>query len=101
MRYERPSIVRREQIKALLLDGAKSDLPDAGDTNVSDVNLKEHIRPVVWNTPDRESVPYATPSIVKRDPIKGLLDGVMSDVKQPDGIASDVNVKDNVVPVRW
>ena len=46
VRYESPSIVRREQLKALLLDGAKSDLP--ADTNVSDVNVKDNIVPVRW-----------------------------------------------------
>ena len=42
--YERPMIVRRERIAALLA------LPSNADTSVSfsDVDRKEHIRPVVW-----------------------------------------------------
>ena len=102
MRYESPIIVRREQIKALLTAGVKSDLPDSGDTNViSDVNVKEHIRPVVWSTPDRETVPYAKPSIINRDAIAGLL-RPQSDPPEPDtNVISDVNVKEHIRPVVW
>jgi len=42
--YERPMIVRRERIDALLVTGSNVDT----SISFSDVDRKEHIRPVVW-----------------------------------------------------
>ena len=57
--------------------------------------------------PTDASIRYEQPAIVRRDTIAGLLtDGAApSDVKPkptapPIGI-SDVNVKENILPVRW
>ena len=49
IRYEQPAIVRRDSIEGLLVGAAPSDAkPPPPDTNVSDVNVKENIRPVRW-----------------------------------------------------
>ena len=42
VQYERPAIVRRERINALLFNNSNSD------TFESDVRLKENIVPVAW-----------------------------------------------------
>ena len=91
-RYERPSIVRRDRIEALLIDTAKSDTKQP-----SDVNEKANIQPVVWAG---ETVAYDQPAITDRTAIAGLLDTVKSDVKQ-DVASSDLNVKTNIRPVAW
>jgi hypothetical protein len=46
---------------------------------------------------------YDRPGIVRREPLAGLLVATKSDIKQPppDVSQSDVNLKTNVVPVRW
>ena len=44
---------------------------------------------------------YECPRIIRRDAIAGLLVAAKSDIKQPDGVDSDVNIKENIVPVRW
>jgi len=99
MRYERPRIIRRDRI-AGLLDIIKSD----GDAAPSDVNLKENFVPVVWSEPSRAGVElgagvqYESPAIVRRDRIAGLLDIAKSD---GDAAPSDVNLKENFVPVAW
>jgi hypothetical protein len=46
-RYEPPAIVQREPMKGVLVDGVSpSDQPDG--TTLSDVRVKENIRPVRW-----------------------------------------------------
>ena len=64
MRYERPTIVRRERIAALLGDAGKSEV------TVSDVNIKDNVQAVVWGA----SVEYSSPAIAKREPLHALLD---------------------------
>jgi len=44
IRYEQPAIVRRDSVAGHLMP-APSDVPPIG---VSDVNVKENIRPVRW-----------------------------------------------------
>jgi hypothetical protein len=85
-RYERPTIVRRDRIEALLIDTSKSD-----------VDVKANIQSVGWRG---ETVAYTRPAIADRTPISGFLTVSKSDPKQ-DVAESDVRVKDNVVPVRW
>lgn len=44
---------------------------------------------------------YERPRILRRDSIAGMLTAAPpSDVK-PDGVESDVHIKDNIVPVAW
>jgi len=98
MRYERPGIVRRDPIAGLLSPKQLSDVQNKG-TAPSDVNIKDNVVPVVW--PAQRSA-YATPAIVRRDSIAGMLDGAApSDVNTQPDFESDVNIKDNIVPVRW
>ena len=91
MRYERPTIVRRDRIEALLIDTAKSNAKPDGAP--SDVNVKTNIQSVEWRG---ETVAYTKPEIADRTAISGFLTVSKSDVK-----SSDVNVKANIVPVRW
>jgi hypothetical protein len=53
--------------------------------------------------PTPASIRYEQPAIVRRDSIAGLLENAISDGKPvPDGTnTSDVNVKENIRPVRW
>jgi hypothetical protein len=49
MQYERPSIVSRERLAALLIVTPSDQQPDnQPDGQDSDVRLKEHIVPVRW-----------------------------------------------------
>ena len=84
MRYERPRIIKREPVAALLIE--KSDKPQD-----SDVNAKENIVPVAW--------PYEPPTVVGREPVAGLL-REKSDVKEKP-VPSARDLKDNIVLVRW
>jgi len=93
-RYERPTIVRRDRIEALLIDTSKSEVKPDGTP--SDVNVKANIQPVVWGG---ETVVYTEPAIADRTALAGFLTVSKSDPKQ-DGI-SDVNVKANLRPVEW
>ncbi len=96
MRYERPTIIRREPIAALLIDGASSEQRPDTET-ISDVNRKDNIVPVTWEAHPRR---YAAPAIDRREPIAGLL--IVAKSEQPnDAVTSDVHVKDNIVPVTW
>jgi len=95
--YERPTIVRRDRIEALLVDTSRSDPKQPDGTPPSDVNVKANIRPVVWGA---ETVAYTRPEIADRTPMSGFLTVSKSDPEQ-DVATSDVWVKDNVVPVRW
>ena len=80
MRYERPRIVHRERIEALLSPAVKSDV-----STPSDVRVKEHIRPVTWGD---GPTAYTPPAITGREPLAGLLDTVVSDgTPGPDGAA--------------
>jgi hypothetical protein len=97
MRYERPTIIRRELVEALLLDTVDSDV--APDGVRSDVHRKENIRAVVWPA---DRVRYAAPAIDRREPVAGLLIVAKSENQpQPDGVPSDRAIKGNVVPVVW
>ena len=93
MRYERPTIIRRDSIIGLAA-AAPSDIPADG-TGVSDVYKKDNVVPVVWAG---EVVAYETPAVSRRDSIAGLAGTRPSDLPPK---SSDVNVKDNIVPVRW
>ncbi|MFA5884649.1 MAG: hypothetical protein WDA60_12415 [Acidimicrobiia bacterium] len=95
LRYETPSVARRESIVGLA-SAAPSDLPP--DTIPSDIAKKDNVLPVEWSEP--KALRYETPGIARRESIAGLADAAPSDLL-PDGQVSDVNVKDNVVPVRW
>ena len=44
---------------------------------------------------------YERPAIVRRESIVGLATVALSDVKPPPTNLSDVNKKDNIVPVAW
>lgn len=92
-RYERPTIVRRDRIEALLIDTTKSDPKQPP----SDVNVKANIRPVAWSD---ETVAYTKPAIADRTDIAGFLTVSKSDPKN-DGVDSDVNVKANIRSVEW
>jgi hypothetical protein len=57
------------------------------------------------NSDRSDRIRYEPPAIEQREPLSGLLSAgtLISDVK-PDGNAvagSDVNVKENIRPVRW
>lgn len=95
VRYERPSIVRRERIGSLLATVAQSDQKKP-DAQASDVRLKENVQPVTWGD---EVVEYDRPEITTREPLDGLLQQPPSDLP-PDAI-SDVHRKENVQPVAW
>jgi hypothetical protein len=100
MGYERPRIVRRERVEALLGDTAQSDVNPPPDGIPSDVHKKDNVVPVAWAG---EAVGYESPAIVGRERIEAMLMTVAQsdDNPPPDGAISDVNVKGNVVPVRW
>jgi hypothetical protein len=95
MRYERPTIIRRERIEALLFDSTKSE------KTFSDVHRKENIRPVIWPViwpvmREARRERYAAPAIDRREPIAGLLN-----VAKSEKTISDVHRKENVRPVTW
>ena len=98
MRYECPTIVRRERIAAVLTAVQSNVKPDVGVK--SDVRVKDNVRPVTWGEP---AEPYAAPAIAARESLEGLLDSMQSNAKPvPDvNVPSDVRVKANIVPVRW
>ena len=51
IRYEQPAVVRRDSIAGLADAAAPSDVkpkPTAPPIGISDVNVKENIRPVRW-----------------------------------------------------
>ena len=49
----------------------------------------------------RASIRYEQPAIVRRDSIEGLLVNVGRPSDVPPPPPSDVNVKENIRPVRW
>jgi hypothetical protein len=48
-----------------------------------------------------DGAPYEQPAIVRRDAIAGLLGSVTAPSDVPPPAESDVNVKENILPVRW
>jgi hypothetical protein len=48
----------------------------------------------------KASIRYEPPAVVRRDSIAGLLGSATAPSDLPIG-ASDVNVKENILPVRW
>lgn len=98
MRYERPSIVRRERIGSLLADSAPSDKKQKPGTGNSDVHVKANIQAVTWAG---ETVAYAKPEVAAREALEGFLIVTPSDKKNDGAPSSDVHVKEHIVPVRW
>lgn len=94
MRYERPAVVHREPVAALLTIINRSDGNDT--VKISDAERKAKIVPVAWDEDPRSS--YAPPAVEHRERIAALLlPALNSDLRS----GSDVDSKDNVVPVVW
>lgn len=99
MRYERPTITRRELISALLSDTVPSD--GVKDGAPSDVHKKDNVVAVAWpDAPTPAALRYETPAVDRRESIVGLATAAPSD-NTNDNFQSDVSKKDNVVPVGW
>lgn len=90
--YSKPEIERRIALTALM--GVQVSPPPLE----SDRNLKDDVRPVIWERDEcRQPLPYSKPEIERRITLTALL----GEVGQSPLPISDRYLKANVVPTTW